>query len=206
MSKAITDILARVVHGPTIMTIEEEHEVVRALMEVDMREVSESLQTLFEVLSLLGDSHVDAFYGMTPADRREFLRFSEWLEGLAGAHPESAAGLVSDAEHFRADPTAASATGLDDRTGSAMATDERLLCRVCGLDQGEPPWGADGRTPSFAICDCCGTEFGYEDGSPQAVRATRERWLASGGDWQNPRTKRVAWDRSAQLARLGEAR
>ncbi len=86
-----------------------------------------------------------------------------------------------------------------------MAYDEHLLCRVCGLDQGEPPWGTDGQTPSFAICDCCGTEFGYEDGAPQAVRAARERWLASGARWQNARTKPVPWDLGAQLARLREA-
>jgi hypothetical protein len=37
---------------------------------------------------------------------------------------------------------------------------------VCGLEQGELPWGADGATPSFAICDCCGVEFGLE-GRPE---------------------------------------
>lgn len=57
---------------------------------------------------------------------------------------------------------------------------ERWRCRVCGLRQGSPPWGEDGKTPSFEICDCCGVEFGYEDASPKAAEAYRQAWLARG--------------------------
>lgn len=37
------------------------------------------------------------------------------------------------------------------------------FCRVCGLDQDENPWGEDNASPTFDICACCGTEFGYHD-------------------------------------------
>lgn len=43
-------------------------------------------------------------------------------------------------------------------------------CRVCGLDQRELPWGEDGTSLTFAICDCCGVEFGYEDSAGEAVQ------------------------------------
>lgn len=52
-------------------------------------------------------------------------------------------------------------------------------CRVCGRRHEEPPWGADSRSPTFEICDRCGTEFGYEDATPDAAQAARERWLRS---------------------------
>jgi hypothetical protein len=51
-------------------------------------------------------------------------------------------------------------------------------CRVCGRGQASPPWGDDGATPSFEICDRCGTEFGYEDATPLGVARKREEWLS----------------------------
>ncbi|PBC22211.1 hypothetical protein CK226_16405 [Mesorhizobium sp. WSM4311] len=40
----------------------------------------------------------------------------------------------------------------------------KFKCRVCGLDQSpDMPWGESGGEPSYAICSCCGVEFGYED-------------------------------------------
>ncbi len=57
---------------------------------------------------------------------------------------------------------------------NSRTSDDR--CRVCGLAQGDPPWGADGRTPSFNICDRCGVEFGHEDCTPEGVLRYREKW------------------------------
>ena len=44
------------------------------------------------------------------------------------------------------------------------------FCRVCGFlhdkdykDNDYFPWGKDGNTPTFDFCECCGTEFGYND-------------------------------------------
>ncbi|MBI1353708.1 MAG: hypothetical protein GC160_05125 [Acidobacteria bacterium] len=72
-------------------------------------------------------------------------------------------------------------------------------CRVCGLDQGYPPWGEDGRSPDFTICSCCGTEFGYEDVSQASVSAMRLRWLDAGGKWFRPMDQPENWDVTAQL-------
>lgn len=80
--------------------------------------------------------------------------------------------------------------------------DRLEVCRVCGLQQAEPPWGRDGRSPTFDICDCCGTEFGYEDVTPAAARTARGRWLAGGARWWVPARKPVGWDVAKQLRAL----
>lgn len=58
-------------------------------------------------------------------------------------------------------------------------------CGVCGLDAGEPPWGADGRTPSFGYCPCCGVEWGYQDSSAAGIERFRSAWLSAGAPWQD---------------------
>ena len=78
------------------------------------------------------------------------------------------------------------------------------LCRVCGWDQGEPPWGEDGKTPTFGICDCCGVEFGYQDALPEAAAGFRDIWLAKGAPWRDQAKKSSNWDLSVQLARIGQ--
>ncbi len=77
------------------------------------------------------------------------------------------------------------------------------LCRVCGAHYAEPPWGADGKTASFDICDCCGVEFGYEDSTPAAVAAYRSGWIARGLPWFKPARKPADWNGARQLARIG---
>ncbi|WP_407906848.1 hypothetical protein [Escherichia coli] len=44
------------------------------------------------------------------------------------------------------------------------------VCRVCGAEQPEAPWGDDGETPTYDICNCCGVEFGYEDSTVQSIK------------------------------------
>ena len=46
-------------------------------------------------------------------------------------------------------------------------------CRVCGYRSDEPPWGDDGRSPSFNHCPCCGVEWGYQDLLPTAAERFR---------------------------------
>ncbi|GMU81267.1 MAG: hypothetical protein AMXMBFR47_11380 [Planctomycetota bacterium] len=75
-------------------------------------------------------------------------------------------------------------------------------CRVCGWQQEEPPWGADGKTPSFAICSCCGVEFGYEDATPEAIKRYRAKWFADEARWFDPNKKPADWDFARQLAEL----
>jgi hypothetical protein len=59
------------------------------------------------------------------------------------------------------------------------------LCRVCGFWSDEPPWGDDGRSPSFEYCPCCGVEWGYQDLLPSAAERFRATWLAEGAPWQD---------------------
>ena len=72
-------------------------------------------------------------------------------------------------------------------------------CRVCGLPQDELPWGEDGASPTFEICDCCGTEFGYEDTTPAAAGRARQKWIANGAGWFRPKRKPENWNPEAQL-------
>ncbi len=68
------------------------------------------------------------------------------------------------------------------------------LCRVCAFDVGFPPWGKNGKNPSFAICPCCGTEFGYEDATPDGIALAKARWRKSKGKWFLPEFKPADWD------------
>ncbi len=76
------------------------------------------------------------------------------------------------------------------------------ICRVCGLWHDEPPWGEEGDTPTFNICECCGTEFGYEDATLKAIVASRTRWLSSGAKWHIPKFKPENWSVEEQLQQI----
>lgn len=73
------------------------------------------------------------------------------------------------------------------------------LCRVCGLEQSEPPWGEDGRSPTYGFCPCCGVEFGYGDASLVAIRTHREKWLSTGAKWDSPGLRPDDWELNEQL-------
>lgn len=75
-------------------------------------------------------------------------------------------------------------------------------CRVCGLIQDEEPWGENGENPNFAICGCCGTEFGYEDCTRESVKANRKRWLVAGANWWALKEKPQDWDIEKQLQNI----
>ena len=83
-----------------------------------------------------------------------------------------------------------------------MLSSDHPRCRVCGLAQLEPPWGDDGRSPSFEYCDCCGAEFGYQDGNVTAARRHRAWWLERGAVWFTPSERPPRWDLEAQLAQI----
>jgi hypothetical protein len=72
-------------------------------------------------------------------------------------------------------------------------------CRVCGLHHLDPPWGDDGKCPTYEICDCCGVEFGYEDATLEGVKKARSEWLAKGSQWFSPEARPSDWDQEAQL-------
>jgi len=79
---------------------------------------------------------------------------------------------------------------------------ESFACRVCGLIQDEEPWGENGENPNFAICGCCGTEFGYEDCTRESVKANRKRWLVAGANWWALKEKPQDWDIEKQLQNI----
>lgn len=81
-------------------------------------------------------------------------------------------------------------------------SNDLLKCRVCGLIQDEPPWGDDGATPMYEICDCCGVEFGYEDATPLGVARYRQAWLDAGAKWNNRKRLPGSWDLEAQLVSI----
>lgn len=52
----------------------------------------------------------------------------------------------------------------------------KTFCRVCGFDCAPLlPWGEDGLSPSYCICQKCGVEFGYEDASEAGIIKYREK-------------------------------
>jgi hypothetical protein len=73
------------------------------------------------------------------------------------------------------------------------------------LEQAEAPWGDDGKTPTFDMCDCCGVEFGYEDSTPEGARRFRQRWLAAGAKWLVRKGMPGGWDLNTQLLQVPEA-
>lgn len=81
-----------------------------------------------------------------------------------------------------------------------MSKSDLHRCRVCGLELPDPPWGIDGRSPTYEFCPCCGVEFGYGDATPVAARRTREAWLQRGAAWSEPSEWPCGWDLDEQLA------
>jgi hypothetical protein len=86
-----------------------------------------------------------------------------------------------------------------------MSDEELYRCRVCGLWQDEPPWDLDGKCPTYTFCPCCGVEFGYGDCTLAAARTWREKWLAGGAKWDNPKMKPDDWNPDIQLEQLPTA-
>lgn len=82
--------------------------------------------------------------------------------------------------------------------------DVSLCCRVCGYEMDDPPWGGDGRTPTFEMCPCCGVEFGYQDHTPASTRLYREKWIKSGYKWDLERERPQNWDVAEQLQQVPE--
>ena len=66
-------------------------------------------------------------------------------------------------------------------------------CRVCGWDHGDYIWGASGDEASFEICECCGTEFGYEDSTVESTRNKRREWIMQGLKWFKPKSMPNDW-------------
>lgn len=78
-------------------------------------------------------------------------------------------------------------------------------CRVCGYGLSSPPWGEDGSTPTWEICPCCGTEFGYEDCTPASARRKRNQWILNGKKWFENKEKPADWDWDRQFQNIPDS-
>jgi len=70
------------------------------------------------------------------------------------------------------------------------------MCPVCGFAMDQPP-------KDYAICPCCGTEFGYHTAgrTPEEIR---QAWIRAGAEWWSPVDPRpINWDPFTQLLRAG---
>lgn len=77
------------------------------------------------------------------------------------------------------------------------------LCKVCGANLFPfYPWGMDGKSPTYDICPCCNTEFGYEDSSDAGILNARKAWIDSGMLWLDPSTKPNNWRALEQIETL----
>jgi len=86
-----------------------------------------------------------------------------------------------------------------------MPNDEYKKCRVCGLAyENFFPWGEDGQTASFEICDCCGTQFGYEDCKPETIKTRRSQWIHEGAKWSSRENKPRGWNLDEALNNIPE--
>jgi hypothetical protein len=81
-----------------------------------------------------------------------------------------------------------------------MRSELLYLCRICGYRHEDPPWGDTGTDPSFAICSCCGVEFGYEDATIESCKRFRSAWLARGAPWFDPKDRPPGWKLEDALA------
>jgi len=75
-------------------------------------------------------------------------------------------------------------------------------CRVCGYALGFAPWGENNSDPTWEICPCCGTEFGYEDSTIAGVQQARQRWIEGGARWFDNKAKPANWDINLQLKNM----
>ncbi len=75
-------------------------------------------------------------------------------------------------------------------------------CRVCGFHQLDPPWGEDGKSPTYEICPCCGVEFGYEDYTLESTKEYRRKWLSIDIKWFDIELKPCDWDLEKQMLNI----
>ena len=75
----------------------------------------------------------------------------------------------------------------------------RFQCPVCAYSNMRHP------PVDFAICPCCGTQFGYDDAG-QSYDELRQAWIDSGAQWFSPFTQpQAGWNGYSQLLRAGLA-
>lgn len=84
-----------------------------------------------------------------------------------------------------------------------MPSEAEYVCPVCGYDGlKDAPRDRHG-DPSFDICPCCRTQFGYDD-ARRTHLSLREDWIARGMSWWSTSPPPPPdWDPWMQLRRVG---
>lgn len=77
-------------------------------------------------------------------------------------------------------------------------------CRVCGLEEGEERWSAEG-WPLYIICSACGAESGVDDLRVSGVRQYRDQWIKGGASWFAPEERPTPWSLGEQLGSVAPA-
>jgi hypothetical protein len=157
---------------------------------------------------------VSSSWGKAGVFPHRFERGVAQLEALGfrvkvGAHALNSISHVSDTPDNRASDIPAFVRRFELLEGAvinlmAMRNDEEHACRVCGRHHEDKPWGGDGASPTFDICDCCGVEFGYEDSTLEAVKKYRAAWIAEGCTWFRPKDKPSGWTWEQQSQNVPE--
>jgi hypothetical protein len=89
---------------------------------------------------------------------------------------------------------------------------EASFCPICGYEPLSSPAYAGGDewgSPTFAICPCCGVQFGYTDANGLRKMARtdwhekmRQTWIADGMRWHSATPPPDGWSPVRQLERL----
>jgi hypothetical protein len=77
------------------------------------------------------------------------------------------------------------------------------LCPVCGYPELDEPHTDLIGEPTYAICPCCGTQFGADDLVLDHA-ALRRAWIADGAHWwSEAKAAPSGWSAAEQLAKAG---
>ena len=74
----------------------------------------------------------------------------------------------------------------------------------------EPPYSDHYGMPSYAVCGCCGFEYGFDDepgiGTPSTFESYLEEWIKDGAVWFSNDKRPENWSLILQLDEAGIAR
>ncbi|MBC9930520.1 hypothetical protein [Chitinophaga qingshengii] len=67
---------------PTVMSIEQEYEIIADVMSISANEILQNKSAFISILDSLATSHMDNVYEVTIENYPEFVNFSKWLLSL----------------------------------------------------------------------------------------------------------------------------
>ena len=101
----LDEISAAVAAAPTIMDLDQERELVEALMTVPIAVASARFDTLATILRELSISHSDTYFEVDESNKAPFAGFAQWLGDLARVERGDRAEWLQDlAYQFQLDP------------------------------------------------------------------------------------------------------